>query len=102
MVLKKENQIYRRQLIPRKIQSNLKRRDRFHISLLKKLSKRAKNHLAIVKPTLLTYKRRVLKNYWTYKHSKPGRKPVSAEIKKLILQIMLDNGLWGCHRIADD
>jgi putative transposase len=44
----------------------------------------------------------LIKNYWTYKHKKPGRKPVSKEIKNLILEMKNENQLWGCHRIADE
>ena len=103
MVLKKENQIYRRQFTVKKVQSTLKRKDRFYLSLISKLSKRAINHLTIVKPsTLLDWQRRFIKNYWTYNHKTPGRKPVSKEIKDLILEMKTDNPLWGCHRIADE
>ncbi len=103
MILKKENQIYKRQLNLKKVQSNIKKNDRLFLSLIFRLSKRAANHLTLVKPsTLLGWQRRFIKNYWTYKHKLPGRNPVSREIKNLILQIKQDNHLWGCHRIADE
>jgi putative transposase len=103
MVLKKENQIFKRQISRQKIQSTLKRRDRLLFSLISKLSRRAVNHMTIVKPsTLLDWQRRFFKNYWSYKHKTPGRKPVSKEIKNLILEMKIDNQLWGCHRIADE
>jgi putative transposase len=64
---------------------------------------RAINHLTIVKPsTLLDWQRRFIKNYWTYSHKTPGRKPVTKDIKDLILEMKTDNLLWGCHRIADE
>lgn len=103
MTLKKENQIYNRQLNQKKVQSNIKKNDRLFLSLIFRLSKRATNHLTLVKPsTLLDWQRRFIKNYWTYKHKTPGRKSVSREIKNLILQMKIDNQLWGCHRIADE
>jgi len=103
MILKKENQIYKRQLSLKKVQSNIKKNDRLMLSLIFKLSKRASSHLTLVKPsTLLDWQRRFIKNYWTYKHKPPGRKPVSRDIKNLILEMKLDNQLWGCHRIADE
>ena len=103
MVLKKENLIYNRQLNLQKVQSTLKRKDRLFLSLIAKLSMRAINHLTIVKPsTLLDWQRRFIKNYWTYKHKTPGRRPVSKEIKDLILEMKRENQLWGCHRIADE
>lgn len=103
MVLKKENQIYKRQLNLQKVQSNLKKNDRLFLSLLSSLSKKAISHLTIVKPsTLLDWQRRFIKNFWSYKHKTPGRKPISSEIKKLILEMKQKNTLWGCHRIADE
>jgi len=103
MTLKKENQIYKRQLNLKKVQSNIKKNDRLFLSLIFQLSIRATNHLTLVKPsTLLDWQRRFIKNFWTYKHKPPGRKPVSREIKNLILQMKNDNQLWGCHRIADE
>jgi putative transposase len=71
--------------------------------LISNLSKKAINHLAIVKfSTLLDWQRRFIKNYWTYKLKTPGRKPVSKDIKELILQMKQKNRLWGCHRIAEE
>ena len=102
MILKKENQIYKRQLNLKKVQFKIKKSDRLFISLIFRLSKRASNHLTLVKPsTLLDCQRRFIKNYWSYKHKTPGRKPVSKDIKELILQMKQDNHLWGCHRIAE-
>lgn len=103
MILKKENQIFRRQLNLKKVQSNIKKDDRLFLSLIYKLSNRAVNHLTLVKPsTLLDWQRKFIKNFWTYKHKPPGRKPVSREVKDLILEMKQDNQLWGCHRIADE
>ncbi len=95
MILKKENQIYKRQLNQKKVHNSLKRGDRLFLSLISSLSKKAINHLTIVKhSTLLDWQRRFLKNFWTYKHKTPGRRPVSKEIKDLILKMKRDNQLW--------
>jgi len=103
MLLTKENQVYKRQINRQKVQSKLKRRDRIYLSLISSLSKKAINHLTLVQPsTLLNWQRRFIKNYWTYEHKATGRKPVSKEIKDLILEMKTDNSLWGCHRIADE
>ncbi len=103
MILKKENQIYKRQLNLKKVQSCINKNDRLFLSLIFRLSKRATDHLTLVKPsTLLDWQSRFIKNFWTYKHKSPGRKPVSIEIKDLILQMKKDNHLWGGHRIADE
>ena len=103
MLLTKENQVYKRQINRQKVQSKLKRRDRIYLSLISSLSKKAINHLTLVQPsTLLNWQRRFIKNYWTYEHKSTGRKPVSKELKNLILEMKTDNSLWGCHRIADE
>jgi transposase InsO family protein len=56
-----------------------------------------------VKPeTLLSWKRRFIKNFWSYKHKAPGRRPVTRDIKNLILEMKLDNYLWGCKKISNE
>jgi hypothetical protein len=94
MTLKKENQIFKRQLNLKKIQSNIKKNDRLFLSLIFRLSKRATNHLTLVKPsTLLDWQRRFINGFWTYKHKLSGRKQVSNEVKEFILQMKQDNQL---------
>ncbi len=94
MTLEKENQIYKRQLNQKKVHNSLKQGDRLFLSLISSLSKKAINHLTIVKPsTLLDWQRRFLKNFWTFKHTTLGRKPVSKDIKELILQMKQENQL---------
>ncbi len=103
LLLKKENEIMKRHLIlqSRKITSN--HTDHICLSLIATLSKRALNHLTIVKPeTLLEWQRRFIKKRWSFKQKKRGRKPVSSANKKLILEMKRDNPLWGSRRIADE
>ena len=70
--------------------------------MIKALSKKAINHLTIVKPeTLINLQSRFINNIWSYKHKTPGRKPVTKDKKKLILEMKLENNLWGCKEIAD-
>ncbi len=103
MLLKKENQIYKRQINRQKVQATLQRGDLLILSLISNLSRRAINHLTLVKPsTLLRWQRNFIKNFWTCKHKTPGRKPVSKAIKELFLGMKQENHLWGCHRIADE
>ena len=103
LLLKKENEIMKRHLTlsGKKITSN--HSDRFCLSLIAALSKRAISHLTIVKPeTLLEWQRRVIKDRWSFKHKKRGRKPITAELKNLILEMKTNNPLWGCRRISDE
>ena len=103
LLLKKENEIYKRHLNLENKRIFTKRNDRISLSLIASLSKQALNHLTIVKPkTLLDWQRRFIMNYWTYKHKPPGRKPVSKEVKALILEMKQDNHLWGCMKISDE
>ena len=82
LLLKKENQIYKRQLKLQNKRLIFRRSDRFSLSMLRRLSKRMVNHLTIVNPdTLLSWQRQFIKNFYTCKHKPPGRKPISREIK---------------------
>ena len=103
LLLKKENEIMKRHLNlnGKRITSNHK--DRFCLSLIAVLSKRAINHLTIVKPeTLLEWQRRFIRKRWTFMQKKRGRKPISAANRQLILEMKTDNPLWGSRRIADE
>lgn len=103
LLLKKENEIMKRHLnlSGKKISSN--HSDRFCLSLIAALSKRAISHLTIVKPeTLLEWQRKFIKKRWSFKHKKRGRKSITAEMKKLILEMKTDNPSWGSRRISDE
>ena len=103
MILKKENQIYKRHLNLQSKKLYFKKNDKFTLAMIKALSARAVNHLTIVKPdTLLSWQRRFIKNFWSYKHKTPGRRPVVRDIKNLILEMKLDNYLWGYKKIANE
>jgi hypothetical protein len=44
--------------------------------------------------TLLGWHRRLIAWRWTY-HTRPGRPPVSQEIRDLVLRLAQDNPRWG-------
>ena len=103
LLLKKENEIYRRHLNLQNRRLIFSKSEKFTFAMLNSLSKRAISHLSIVKPeTVLDWQRRFIKNFSTYKHSKPGRKPVPRDIKKLILEMKQNNPIWGCKKIANE
>jgi len=103
LLLKKENEIYRRHLNLKNKKLHFRKNDKFALSMIKALSTRAMNHLTIVKPeTLLSWQRRFIKNFWNYKHKSPGRKSISKDIKSLILAMKQDNYIWGCKKIANE
>jgi putative transposase len=103
LLLKKENEISKRQLNLQNKRLHFKKTDNLTFSMIKALSARAINHLTIVKPeTLLNWQRRFIKNFWSYKHNPPGRKPISRDVKNLILEMKQDNYIWGCKKIANE
>jgi len=56
----------------------------------------------IVKPeTVIGWHRKGFRLFWTWKvrHGRPGRPPVSKEIRQLIRQMSRANPLWGAPRI---
>ncbi|MCF6336109.1 MAG: hypothetical protein L3J12_10240, partial [Spirochaetales bacterium] len=72
-LLKKENEIYKRHLNLKNEKLHFKKSDKFTLSMINALSKRAINHLTVIKPeTLLNWKRQFIKNFWSYEHKSPG------------------------------
>ena len=103
LMLKKENEILKRHTSLQKQKLNLKMKDRFILSIIGKISKRALLHLSIVRPeTLLKWQRQFIKNKWTFNNKKKGRPYIKKEIKDLILEIKQDNRFWGCRKISDE
>lgn len=78
LLLKKENEIYKRHLNLQNKRLHFRKSDKFTFSMIKALSTRVMNHLTIVKPeTIMSWQRKLIKNFWSYKHNTPGRKPIS-------------------------
>ncbi len=103
LLLRKENEILKRNLNLKNKKIKSKMKDRFSLSLIAALSKRAISHLTLVKPkTLLEWQKKFIKNRWTYPKNKPGRKPVPKPVKDLILEMKHDNRLWGCIKISNE
>jgi putative transposase len=103
LLLKKENEILKRHLNLKNKKIKTVFHERFSISLIACLSKRAVNHLTIVTPqTLLSWQRKLISKRWTPKYKKKGRPQVTKTIKKLILEMKQDNRLWGCRKISDE
>ena len=53
--------------------------------------------------TLLRWHRELVRKKWTYgKTEKPGRPPITREVRELILRIARENPRWGCVRIKGE
>lgn len=103
--LSAENIALRQQLIV--LRRNQKRpqiidRDRVFWVLLSRSWSGWRNTLYIVQPdTVVRWHKRAFKLYWRYKFrlAQPGRPPIDADIKALVLKLADANSLWGAPRI---
>ena len=101
-ILKKENEI-----LKRKKKGRIKFRflDRLFYSVICKMSEKAKCYMTLMKPeTVMKWQRNLIKKFWTFPSCKtrPGRPPVPAWIKDLILDMKNRNLHWGYKRIQGE
>jgi transposase InsO family protein len=79
--------------------------DRIFWSCLSRIWSGWKNVLVIVQPkTVIAWRRRKFREHWTRlcNQGKPGRPPVSKEVRNLIRQMSEANPLWGSPRIVGE
>jgi len=97
VVLRHEMAILRR----RTCRPSMTTADRVFLAAASRLLPRPLWNAFLVKPaTLLDWHRRLVARRWTYRR-RPGRKPVSREVRELILRIARENPRWGYRRVGD-
>lgn len=103
LILRKQNEILKRQIMGRNERIRVTTPDRWSLAMILSICRAAKAHLQIFKPeTVLAWQRRFISKRWTYPNRNPGRKPVGRKIRNLILKMNNENGLWGFRRISDE
>jgi putative transposase len=92
LVLRHELSILRRQLR----RPQLTQSDRLVLAALSRLMPRRSWQAFVVTPkTLLRWHRRIVARRWTDVHRRPGRPPIDAEVRRLILRLAQENSHWG-------
>src|ERR1700733_896120 len=101
-----ENLALRQQLAvlkQRQPQPRFARSDRLFWLILRRLWREWKQALILVQPaTVIRWHRAGFKAYWTWisRHrARPGRKPVTPELRQLIFSLVTENPSWGAPRI---
>src|SRR5206468_6432528 len=77
--------------------------DRVVLAGLSRLLPRVRWAALFVTPaTLLRWHRQLIARRWTYSRRTPGRPPVTAELRELVLRLARDNPTWGCRRVQGE
>src|SRR6266498_2373346 len=96
LVLRHELQVLRRQVGRPRLRSA----DRALLAALSQVLPQARRRSFLVQPaTLLRWHRELVRRRWTYERRRPGRPPLLAQTRQLILRLAAENPGWGYKRI---
>src|SRR5258705_11720227 len=99
MVLRHQVAVLRRQVTRLDLQPT----DRAVLSTLSRLLSRPRWAALFITPAaLLCWHRNLIASTWTYPSHRPGRPPVRAEIRALVLRLATENPSWDHCRIQGE
>jgi putative transposase len=96
LVLRHELYVLRRQVA----RPRLCTADRALLAALRSALPRVRRRSFLVEPaTLLRWHRELVRRGWTYSGRRPGRPPLTAQARRLVLRLAAENPSWGYKRI---